>query len=569
MKRRNVVCAAAFLTISLLMQGCIKTVPPVESAPVDTAASETPEASGPEETVKPSETVKESESIPETTLEGKPEETVVETEPAVEPYLSTDRPILVLTSSKNADMIAQSENFSAFCFWDGYRVLTPGFETLQQALDQETESRNAAIEEFRATVEERVQNMEDVGMTVGGQWTYEDTASVVRADDRVTSVLRYIYTFVGGAHGGEAYVAHTYHSISGVELTLEDIVIDPDGLKVRVKEALAAKYSDGMWEGWEAIVENSMAGAEDAAAFNWTISRTGINFYYDPYILGPGAMGPAEITIPAAGNEALFHPEYFPKDELLCVKVTDYVPGEGYEYRLDTNGDGAEEIIRVMQTMADAYSYSFTVKLYGGDGETYSEETREYGFPIEDIYIMENPDGKYYLYIETPENNGFHVLYIYDINDPAGGVKFMDYNNTGSFYDIAPQCADHVFIENRLYIMGNHTGVTECHTGADGQIVSYDSEYQIIDDNGMIFLKQDMQAECFRNLSDRTDRETVLLEAGTPVHPLYTDGYHYMICGLENGCFVEFIYDKGESEWTRTINGIPDSELFNGVFYVG
>ncbi len=113
---------------------------------------------------------------------------------------------------------------------------------------------------------------------------------VTRVDENVLSLVIMNYDYLGGAHGYDGYTAVTFDAVSGDILELEDILADADGFREAAEPYIVQKleddYSGDLFEGYEDTVA-SMWDAEPV----WYLDAEGIVFVFNPYEIGPYAMG--------------------------------------------------------------------------------------------------------------------------------------------------------------------------------------------------------------------------------------------------------------------------------------
>lgn len=570
MKNRTLKGTAYFLVLAMLLQACGN-----KEQPAETEAS----SQSVQETVKETEPATEAPIVTEAPAETEvPEETEpAETEPEQTEEADPFAPILIRKDSTRSDVSqADADDYRCFAYLiiENGVVFTPGYEALQQAMDEEAQSRIQSGESYKEQVLERVGDMGMDFFAGMSPWEYEDSIQIARADAKVVSYMREVYSYLGGAHPNSVYVSSTYDSATGRVLELADVTADFEGLKEAIQSEMVAEYGEYLNENWKETFDRIFAGEDDYATVNWTISATDIHVIFNPYVFGPYAMGAVDVTIPFDKYPGLVKEEYIPVGRLLCAPVKDFAENYNLEYRVDTNGDGKEEIVQIEMTSYwdEDYSYvehvDYSVLLYGGDGESYTSTTRSAQFAPKNFYVMQTPGGRTYLYMVIPDLNGIEYLEVYDVSDPIKGVEIVGYNSSGSFQDVLPQDPKYVFLSENLNVMGSFIGTWECQIGEDGLFVPYEPVYKFRSYTGRIMTtKLEVKAQCYGSLEERDHAEDRVLPAGTTLEPIQSDGSSYVTFRLEDGTYADIYYDN--DEWPRTIGGVNEMELFDNIIYAG
>jgi len=182
--------------------------------------------------------------------------------------------------------------------------------------------------------------------------------------------------------------------------------------------------------------------------------------------------------------------------------------------------------------------------------------------------------------------NDFLTPLIY-LNDPEEGPVLVDYFTDGAFYGYIPFDSEHFYLNKRLYCFGTRLGYKEFYIGEDGMPVAYDEEYtlRVIDydktfdssygfntedySEGMyLTAKEDIKGEYFESLRERQNVTEYVIPKGTKLKPYLSDGKNYMVFELSDGGFVTLKYDDPD-DYPKTINGIDESELLDGILYAG
>lgn len=455
---------------------------------------------------------------------------------------------------------------------EGIEIMDEGYEGLKASLKEFSENAHKGAEEFSKEAKEAYEfnDNETIGV---GSWFYEAPIKLQRADSKALSFFTLDSSFTGGAHPYSFYVGYTYDSQSGKLLELKDIAADYEGIKSAVIDKIKNfEYADDLFDEWEDTVNSSFSDAsgEDNSGVKWAISQSELRIIYNPYDIGPYAMGMVDIRLPFS--------EY---PDLVKLEYTDYSPKAVYrpdaeygvyymEFNIDTDGDGNNEVITLNSEdiYTDEYNpeidfdhasdFVIGMKCSAGYGKT-NEDAQNNAIEIDaelsvqNAYVMEGNAGKYYLYLETSGYNDYRSLSIYDLSDPSKGLVEIPYQG-GAFYGFVPMDSEHFYIADRVNVMGTYLGYRECYIGDDGLPVPYDEDYKLAYNDSEMTLLKDMNG----------------LKAGTKLVPYLTNGTDTMKFMLEDGSISEFKYDADYADkWPKTIDGIDEEEIFDSVRYAG
>lgn len=136
------------------------------------------------------------------------------------------------------------------------------------------------------------------------EFTASLTASVARADDSVLSLVYSIYQFTGGAHGIYADRAYVFDTVTGEELSLEQISSDFDALSAFLVDYITEKAENDA--DIAATLDSSLIKNEDNSSAlavllregSWYFSSEGLVIFSDVYEFGSYAQGMAEFLVP-------------------------------------------------------------------------------------------------------------------------------------------------------------------------------------------------------------------------------------------------------------------------------
>lgn len=66
-------------------------------------------------------------------------------------------------------------------------------------------------------------------------------------------------------------------------------------------------YSDGLFEDYQDTVEQIWEGED---GFNWYLNESGIMVIFNPYVVGPYAMGAVTVPLPYSSYASYLNPDY-------------------------------------------------------------------------------------------------------------------------------------------------------------------------------------------------------------------------------------------------------------------
>ncbi|MDO5687303.1 MAG: RsiV family protein [Neisseria sp.] len=148
---------------------------------------------------------------------------------------------------------------------------------------------------------------------------------VGQSDDFAAFELHHYYYAQGAAHG----VPTTYHAVFDLKqrraVSLQDILLSPQAkakLDALQKQAFQ-RYLQGEDDDSRQDQKVWESTLPFAATDNWTLSKGGLLFTFQPYEVGPYAMGSPELYIPTDKLRGIIRPEYLKAAESWRAVETD------------------------------------------------------------------------------------------------------------------------------------------------------------------------------------------------------------------------------------------------------
>ena len=142
------------------------------------------------------------------------------------------------------------------------------------------------------------------------------SATVLRNDGIVLSLLFQDYSYTGGAHGLMVSRACCFDAGTGALLTLDSVSVDPEGFKAFLADAMLAEVqSDPELQERIYLSEEELVPALQALVRegSWFFDYDSMVFFSDDYELSSHAAGPISFRIPYDSAAAFLYPRYIPE----------------------------------------------------------------------------------------------------------------------------------------------------------------------------------------------------------------------------------------------------------------
>ena len=128
----------------------------------------------------------------------------------------------------------------------------------------------------------------------------------------IPSFLESNSEYTGGAHGSWGSSGVTFDAESGALLELEDLLTDQEGFQETAEAyilgRLAEREPEGLFPDYESIVSGMWESGP-----NWYLDAAGITFIFQPYLIGPWAMGEVLVTFPYTEAAGYLSEDYLPE----------------------------------------------------------------------------------------------------------------------------------------------------------------------------------------------------------------------------------------------------------------
>ncbi len=490
------------------------------------------------------------------------------------------RPHPIVRSSTLTDEEFQdpedSESFVRYAEMHYPRVYLPtdeaeAFPDLNQSLsdyyDEVESEKQEHYKEMQESAHERRDAMAQDGQTE--YWTYfsnTETASIVRADDRVLSIRSDFNTYEGGAHGYYSRYGVTFDTQTGKKLSFTDVVKDSAKAAAYTFEKLSQRYPE--LESFLSQKDVAQYYQDDSDSFSWTLEPEGMMIYFPPYVLASYAEGMQAVLLSYDEYPDLFVSQYVsdsdkwivPLDSLYGV-LTD--PGRGISEisvsgTRNENGTYTDRIITV-----DGIPYTF------GEGSLYY-----YGM---NAYLICSADRLWLWCLDSIEND-YEELHIYSLEggEPSD-TEYSDifssltidfsWEETQSYSDCTTLTDPAAIrLSQRMRGLGTYSASKEYFVSGSGTPVSEDLFFTP-DTERTLTLKVPVSLKMVGQ--DGTGELMKEWPAGTTCTILRTDGNQIVDLVMDNDETQVARIASDFSRWPHYIYDMEESDLFDGGMYAG
>ena len=528
----------------------------------------------------------------------------VTTEPEIEEIPVAFRPALGLTTDVD------------YHYDDDLSAVVNRMETQLPGADAETRENYpelaAALDRFRENAvsiaregfEERESMLSEIMEDGGGNYElYGDMRTLIRrADAQAVSVVNAWTEYAGGVHESYGYAVSNFDTSTGAEITLESL-LTPEGaitLNSRLEEELDAVYPD--------LAPGYMVADYLTDDYTFSLEPDGVTFWFNPYEIASFADGLLTVKLYFDRDADILNDTYKGADESWFVELGDSVP---YRYAASDGSFHTAEAWAVRNPeypdWFDGFGLEFdgptdSDRWIGRPSELPLEETlrasegrnivlNNTGFFSFEVYYAHIPAGDYAVINLSMEDDSREII-VYRADGTL--VQTMDMTGPGYFtYPEPPEDADEIDWENydsyRLTLTNPENTPLNTRSdlfgtwnpGGNYRLTGngFQLQGELLYGSGFtLTLKQDLTVT--RQEPDEwtlaTDTQ-ITIPAGTQVdtvavNPEQTAAYFRVpnpspLTGDDKEFIFALSYDN--DEWPRTVNGVDENELFDGLMYAG
>lgn len=167
--------------------------------------------------------------------------------------------------------------------------------------DSTKDAYDSACEAFDA--------LDDAGRETWLASGWSSSGEVMRGDGAVLSLLCYTYAYTGGAHGSYDYFGQNFSTVTGEELSLDDLTDEPEELRAALTEHILAAAKEDAEELFD--VEGFTERVYDTDA--WYLTDEALVIVAQVGEIAAGARGKVEFAVPYSELEGLIKAEYIPE----------------------------------------------------------------------------------------------------------------------------------------------------------------------------------------------------------------------------------------------------------------
>ncbi len=515
----------------------------------------------------------------ETQEEAEPaEEEPAEEEQAAEPEEASSRPQAVVVNYY--DYVATPESYqmlesmscdtlhlakecsSAFPQLDA--TLEKAAAEVEAEMKKEMEANNA-LETYKDTPE----------MFEDTTWTSERSLKVLRSDEKVLCARSGFYSYMGGAHGIYGTYGENYDVATGEKITSKVAFKDSDKLYELLKNKLHSEYADLESEFEQFNADEGLRSYVDGEAeLQFTLDPVCVTFYFQPYDFATYAAGAQDLTFTYDELSGIIDEKYVPDKEEPFI-----TPGGTF----DLDGDGNLDSVYAYVSHEDGNDYEGIIKISVNAGkEEYKLSQYTTGDEVT-LYYVNTAGGKNYVFVRGSVENDYSFMTICDIE--GGKLTEKDtlwykpwvslWVEEEDFYEYAGYALtdpEAMPLAEHMDFMATYSGRKTYHMNDDGTLTS-DDKYFMVSGNITLHTKAEVTA-------DEVDEEgnVTKKDVGVPVGSdliLYRTNGSFSLEGdaivdawlnNEGGQLLRFHFTQ---EYPHEVNGVPEEDLFEMLYYAG
>ena len=312
------------------------------------------------------------------------------------------------------------------------------------------------------------------------EYVIEYTVEIVRADDRIFTIMQNYYDFSGGVHPNHGTNSINIDPATGKYIELQDTVINVESAAETIKNCLYETYPD-MVEELDSFIffseEDGGALGEYTAklkedGFTWALLPEGLKIHFSPYEVASYAAGDLEILLPYDKYPDLIQQTFIPQEsfdsnalvatsEAETVKIEIEVPPtpvsvankSWYAFTEDGRGPDDGVHIKLSKISEDKTDWLDTEKWAAQNGFAYAK------LPYSDgTYYYYGADAIQYDYmyneLQIYDSDGSNLLYDLDLYELCNGPdeEQLEYSAVTQFIKWAQ------IYDGTLYVSVGHNG---------------------------------------------------------------------------------------------------------------
>lgn len=471
------------------------------------------------------------------------------------------------------------------------------YPELAAALDRLRE--NSLSLEREAYAEREAALLEDIN---AGKAFYGEMRSLVRrADAQAVSIVNAWSEYAGEVRGSYGYAAYNFDTATGKEIALESLLTDKGKIELnsRLGQELDTLYPD--------LKPGDMIADYLLDDYAFSLEPDGVTFWFNPNTVASYAYGLFTVKLCFDWDDDILNGAYKSAEEAWFVELVESVP---YGFvAADGEALRTAEFWEIASPDESGWLDGFGLEFDGPDGfDRWEERPRVMG----DEYSREAPEGRNIVL----DNTGHFGADVYYARIPEGDfvviLPFMDdaqemivYRADGALVDTlnltspdsfrypeppenwedADDWSNYDFyrifltdpykmpLATRVDLFGTWSAGGTYRLAPSG--VELMGELLYLSGNYTLTLNQDLTVErCPSDSWLDIGEEEATLPAGTEVQVVAVtetrDRAFFRVPALDDGEEFAFAlsYDN-PNEWPRTVNGVDEEDIFDGLMYAG
>ena len=457
-----------------------------------------------------------------------------------------------------------------------FQVEIPGNDAAAQKINDWSEADASTFWENAEKTSEYAENdlesmrtvsgMEDLG-TYSYYYSSFQSYNVMRADSQVISLRSYNNDYTGGIHGDYAYHGTTFDTMTGEELKIQDIVTDMPSFRQQatkdIDKYLQENYGDGSFEDYQDTVEQIW---ESEDGFNWYLNESGIMVIFNPYVVGPYAMGAVTVPLPYSSYASFLNPNYTTPETISAG-----------------NGELTEETVTKIRTSrleggvqvnyGDLNVYMDQKNEYGGGTLTIElneqKEQTEYFDRLCDSQILYLEDGRVFVLLVADHASDDYELFLYEVTD--GKLELKDQQDNLFLGDGSVSAGGRkngmLMLKKNVNVFGSYQCSMTYSIGDDGKLVPDEEFFQVDTDNYPYSV-----LTVTRELPVSVNGGETTLSVGTQIRITGTNDAGIALFETTDGKVsgeIHYTEPEGDFEFYHKINGITEDQYFESIPYAG
>lgn len=352
-----------------------------------------------------------------------------------------------------------------------------------------------------------------------------------RADRKVLSFCQMYSDYTGGAHGNYAYEGTTFDVATGKELELADLLQEETTQEMFCETAgsliagkLEEMHPEGLYSDYETVIRESLEQGG-----NWYLDASGITFIFNPYEIGPYAMGPSFVPLGQEELANMIKPEYLELSEEGMARLPEEEL-EAYELPEFTGSAGEENYFRI------------------GNG-----------------YIIHKESGQEFLVFDVDMASDDYITYIYEMTE--NGLVKRDETTICSSINPAYMNPEMLELQVRVDALGTYSARVYYNLNEEGKLESEEGPWELENDVTWRTLTTT------RELPVIFDGKNENLPAGSQICLTAVDLEGIVwFQETDGGREGEIHFTRGNDEassWPIYIDGLEEFEYFEELPYAG